>query len=323
MLQLVNLSNYCSDVELINNNSDVLRAFLDDHHLDGIEMMFCEPWNSRIHKQEWIYGVHLRFWPNWLDFWQGNQAELLKQFGSVAEIKACYGGLTRAEWLSTYRANIRMAEEAGARYIVFHVCHARMSELYDWKFHATDEEVIEAAIEVVDILTTDIPTDMELLFENLWWPGFTLLDKRLTARLLEGVRHRNVGIMLDTGHLMNTNPDLRSEAEGIDYIINTIKQLGSYRHYIKGIHLHCSLSGEYIKSSKNNPKEQATPADIMSHVMKIDEHLPFTTHAVSRLIDFIKPQYVTHEFINQSLDEWSQKIIIQQRALSFNGGKSK
>ncbi|GBG58112.1 hypothetical protein SPFL3102_01832 [Sporomusaceae bacterium FL31] len=317
MLQLVNLSNYCSDVELIHNNADVLQAFLNYHHLDGVEMMFCAPWDRKIHKKEWIHGVHLRFWPSWLDFWRGNQSELLKQFGSEAGIKACYGGLTREEWLGTYRENIRTAQAAGAKYMVFHVCHARMSELFDWKFSATDQEVIEGVIDVIDELSEEISADTELLFENLWWPGLTLLDKDLTARLLDGTKHRNVGLMLDTGHLMNTNPELKTEAEGIAYILDTIKNLGPYRRYIKGIHLQRSLSGEYVKSAKNIIAEQASMTDIMNHVMKIDEHLPFSTPEVRQLVDYVKPKYLIHEFINQSMDDWSKKIIAQQQALRY------
>lgn len=317
MLQLVNLSNYCSDVELIHKNADVLQAFLHYHHLDGVEMMFCAPWDRKVHKKEWIHGVHLRFWPSWLDFWRGNQSELLKQFGSEAGIKACYGGLTREEWLETYRENIRMAQAAGAQYMVFHVCHARMSELFDWDFSATSQEVIEGVIDVVNALSEEISADTELLFENLWWPGLTLLDKDLTARLLDGTKHRNVGLMLDTGHLMNTNPELKTEAEGIAYILDTIKNLGPYRRYIKGIHLQRSLSGEYVKSAKNINAEQASLTDIMNHVMKIDEHLPFSSPDVRQLVDYVNPKYLIHEFINQTMDDWSKKIIIQQQALRY------
>lgn len=317
MLQLVNLSNYCSDVELIHNNADVLQAFLHYHHLDGVEMMFCAPWDRKVHKKEWIHGVHLRFWPSWLDFWRGNQSELLKQFGSEAGIKACYGGLTREEWLETYRENIRMAQAAGAKYMVFHVCHARMSELFDWEFSAASQEVIEGVIDVVNALSEEISADTELLFENLWWPGLTLLDKDLTARLLDGTKHRNVGLMLDTGHLMNTNPELKTEAEGIAYILDTIKNLGPYRRYIKGIHLQRSLSGEYVKSAKNINAEQASMTDIMNHVMKIDEHLPFSAPEVRQLVDYVNPKYLIHEFINQTMDDWSRKIIIQQQALRY------
>ncbi len=33
----------------------------------------------------------------------------------------------------------------------------------------------------------------------------------------------NVGLLLDTGHLINTNPDIRYEKDGADYVTKVIK----------------------------------------------------------------------------------------------------
>lgn len=319
MLQLVNLSNYVTDRELIHNNAECLQAFLHHNQLDGLEMMFCSPWDWQVHRREWIQGVHLRFWPSWLDFWQGNQQELLKQFGSEAQIAACYGGLTRTAWLDQYRENIQTAKQVGAKYLVFHVSHVRIAEVFSWQFSASSREVVEAAIEVINELVDDIPDEMELLFENLWWPGLTLTDRDLTALLLERVKHPNVGIMLDTGHLMNTNPQLQSEQEGVDYLLETLAQLGDYRRYIRGIHLHYSLSGAYVVQSRTANKQDYTMAEVMSHILKIDEHLPFRTEAVQRVLEYVRPEYLVHEFLQNSLDEWMQKIACQQQALCLRG----
>jgi len=318
MLQLVNLSNYTSDIELIQNSADCLQEFLNHYQLDGLEMMVCAPWDPKVHKKEWVQGVHLRFWPNWLDFWRGDKQELLRQFGSEEQVAACYGAITREGWLDIYRENIREAKLAGAKYVVFHVSQARIAEVFHWQFHFTDRQIIEATIEVVNALAEDIPNDMEILFENLWWPGLTLKDQELTALLLDGVKHSNVGIMLDIGHLMNTNQQLKTQDEGIKYILETIEGLGAYKHYIHGIHLHYSLSGEYIKSSRGERVTEYTMNEVMNHVLKIDQHLPFSTPAVGKLIDYIKPKYLVHEFMYTSLEDWSQKVKIQQRAIQEN-----
>ncbi len=318
MLQLVNLSNYVTDNELIGNSSERLQAFLERHSLDGLEMMFCAPWDNELHRPEWMHGCHLRFWPWWLDFWRGDHQALLKQFASHEEIVACYGGSTREAWLDVYRENIRAATAAGVKYLVFHVSHARLPELFSWQFGATSKEILEATIEVINALASEIPQDTALLFENLWWPGLTLTDKELTAMLLDGVAHRNIGIMLDTGHLMNTNPDLRTEAEGARYILNTLENLGSYAQYVRGIHLHKSLSGSYIRSSQNNSKQlkaEYSLDDVMNHVLKIDEHLPFTTSAAQNIIDYVQPEFLVHEFMQKSLADWEQKLSQQLQAL--------
>ncbi|MEN6413551.1 MAG: TIM barrel protein [Veillonellales bacterium] len=317
MLQLVNLSNYKSDMDLIHNRAECLQVFLQCRRLDGIEMMFCQPWDPLIHRQEWIHGVHLKFWPCWLDFWRGNQAELLSQMGSRENIAACYGGLDREAWLEIYRENIRMANRAGAEYLVFHVSHVRSLETFTGHFSAADREVIEGTIEVVNELAGEIPDETALLFENLWWPGLTLQDKKLTALLLESIKHPNVGIMLDTGHLMNTNPDLRTEEEGVDYILHTLERLGEYSRYIRGIHLHQSLSGQYVVSSKKQREHDATMTGVMQHVLKIDEHLPFTTPSVWRILEYVQPDYLVHEFLQLSMDAWTEKVSRQQRALGL------
>jgi hypothetical protein len=316
MLQLVNLSNYASDLELIHNSPECLQAFLNHHHLDGLEMMFCNSWDPRVHKKHWVQGVHLRFWPSWMDFWRGDKEELLRQFGSDEQIIGCYGALTPEGWLNVYRNNIREARLAGAKYVVFHVSQTRIPELFNWQFSYSDQQIIEATLEVVNELVADIPQDMELLFENLWWPGLTLQNKELTALLLDNVKHPKVGIMLDVGHLMNTNPELKTQDDGVEYVLSIIEALGEYKGYIHGMHLHHSLSGEYIKKSRGRPVPQDNIMfETMNHVLKIDEHLPFTSPAVKRILNSVKPQYVVHEFMFTSINDWSKKVSTQQQAL--------
>lgn len=315
MLQLVNISSYSSDIELIHNNPAVLKNFLTEHQVDGLELMFFDQWDEKLYPKEIVKGVHLRFWPTWLDFWRGNNEELLRQFGSEEDISAYYGGSTREEWLGTYGENIRTAVKAGAQYLVFHVSHARIQELFSWQFSASDSEVIEATIELVNELIHEIPPNVALLFENLWWPGLTLKHPALVARLLDGIKHPNIGIMLDVGHLMNTNQELRTEAEGVDYILSVLHALGTYRSYVRGIHLHKSLSGEYMKRSLCGKIEKYDMGEIMNHVLEIDQHQPFTTREVQRLIDYVKPEFLVHEFMYSSMEEWSQKIKMQRSAL--------
>ena len=315
MLQLLNISSYTSDIELINNDPVMLKKFLVEHEIDGLEIMFFDQWDENLYPKEILKGVHLRFWPAWLDFWRGDHCELLKEFGSEENIVACYGGLVREDWLNTYRNNIRTAVKTGAEYVVFHVSHARIHELFSWQFNASDQEVIGATIELVNELIAEIPPTVALLFENLWWPGLTLKNPVLVAELLDGVKHPNIGIMLDVGHLMNTNQDLTNEAQGIDYILSILQSLGEYRHYVRGIHLHKSLSGEYMKQGAWSEAGNYDMGEIMNHVLEIDQHQPFATSEVQRLIEYVKPEFLVHEFMYSSIEEWSQKIKVQKAAL--------
>lgn len=315
MLELVNLSNYSTDLGLIQNNAANLSGFLQRNNLDGLEMMFCAPWDPNVHRKEWIHGVHLHFWPSWLDFWRGDRQELLRQYDTEETIIAIYGGLRREDWLQRYRENIRQAVAADAKYVVFHVCHNRMSEIFDWKFGAKDREVTETFIEVFNELVDSIPAEITVLFENLWWPGLTLRNKNMVTLLLEGVRHENVGIMLDTGHLMNTNPALRSQEEGIEFILRTLDGLGPCRESIRGIHLHYSLSGDYVTKVRRKDWRELSLPEAFQHVTAIDQHLPFDTPDVRRIMDYVQPDWLVHEFVQKASNDWEIKVIRQRQAL--------
>ena len=100
MLELVNLSNDITDTEgLLGGNSAQLASFLQRHHLDGIEFMCCAPWDKSFHQPDIIKGVHLWFWPSWLDFWLGNEEALLREFDSRDNIESCFGA-SREAWLN-------------------------------------------------------------------------------------------------------------------------------------------------------------------------------------------------------------------------------
>ena len=315
MLQLINLSNYNETNKMFAQSPEHLTTFLKKHHLDGIEMMFCDTWNKNLHKIDIIKGTHLWFWNDWLDFWHGYFDILVEQYGSLEDVRQYYGTLDKNEWLQILADNLKTCKQTQPQYMVCHIANARLNEIYNRKFHYSAKEVIKSSCELINTLTKDLPAETELLFENLWWPGLTLLDKDDLAILFENVKHPNCGLMLDTGHLANTNLDLRSQEQAVEYIISTIDKLGEYKKFIKGIHLHCSLTGEYVRQSMGKYKPSLYDAFI--HVNKIDRHLPFHTVRVKEIIEFIKPKYLVHEFIVNSIADLEDKISIQQEALGL------
>lgn len=314
MLQLANMSNYEFDRRMIDNSAVRLESFLKEHALDGLEMLFWEDWDPALHRKPWIQGAHLRFWPNWLDFWRGDRQAVLSQLGGEEQVFASFGSWDREDWLERYRREIAVAADAGAKYLVFHVSQVRPDEMYDWRFTASDKEVIDATLEVVNELSDAIPSEIELLYENLWWPGLTLRDPEIASRLLSGSRHSKTGFMLDTGHLMNGNISLHNQDQAIDYTLKILERLGGLKASIRGMHLHHSLSGQYLKESRKQQGDFSLTA-LMSHVMKIDQHLPFSSERVKELVNAVKPAYLVHEFAYSSLHEWSDKIRCQQQAL--------
>ncbi len=319
MLTLTNLSNADCDVEhILHGDADALPAILQGLGLDGIEFMLCAPWDRTLFPPAYIKGVHLLFWPTWVDFWRGDRSALMAEFGSEDKVRGYYGSLNVADWVEGWRDNLRRAADCQPQYLVFHVAHNCTSEMYTRVFSVTDEEVIRAAIELVNAIAGEIPRGCKLLFENLWWPGLTFQKSQLAAELLECVRYPDTGFMLDMGHLMNTNLYLQSEAEGAAYVQKIYHELGEVGKYVYGIHLHQSLSGAYTREMMRRHVGWKTPLDwqtAMDYVMHVDQHQPFHTDAARRIVETVQPMYLVHEFQHRSHASLIQNVRIQRGAL--------
>lgn len=313
------LFNYCpvhwyeTEMQAYLNQAD---GYLKDNNMDGVELYVygTEAYSTDYTKQ--TVGTHLKFWPYWMDFWRGDREALLRNHGSEQAICDYYlGAKTNDEWIDSMRKNIQTSLLVQPEYLVWHVAHCDFDEIYSFKYKYTDAEVIDATIEIVNSLTNDIPDNVTLLFENLWWPGMTLTDPHMVDRLFCGINKTNIGIMLDTGHLMNTNLELVSEKGGVEYICDVVKKLGIYKNYIYGTHLSCSLSGEYRKRRSWEGKVETTPAFTMRHITQIDQHKNFKEAGLRKLIECIEPKYVVHELFYDSLAELSGYLKIQSNLL--------
>lgn len=315
MLELINLSDYAGDMAMFQHDRNILIDFLRQHSLDGLEMMFCDGWEERDVTNGLIRGAHLRFWPNWIDFWQENRDGIRKDFVTDNDVIKYYGGLTPDVLTANFRSNISTAIEAGAEYAVLHVSQTRASETFTWQFAYSDQEVIDATIELVNSFSNVLPENMPLLFENLWWPGLNLLNPALIDRLLSGVNHNNVGIMLDVGHLMNTNPYLKTQAEGVRYVLEVLARMGSLEYCVKGLHLHYSLSGDFVSTHRSEQAAQYTYEQLMNYVKNVDQHRPFSDKCVQELVKKVQPEYLVHEFVSDTLQERSKCLAVQKQAL--------
>ena len=317
MLELFNFANAPEEINrLFGGKKENLVSFIEGNNLDGMELMACEPLQEDFLERRYIKGSHLIFWPTWFGFWRQDEERLRRDIGNDEAVRYMYGTENVREWLGFWRDNIRRSVEAGAEYLVFHIAESEPSALSSRQFTVTDEEIVGASVELVNSLCNEIPEDCLLLFENLWWPGLTLLKPRLMEKLLESVRHKNCGFMMDTGHLMNTNLELRNEAESVDYVLDTYSRLGELQKYVRGIHLHQSQSGEYVKAmmSKHIGKE---PGEIFEYIRNVDRHLPFRTTDVKRIVEEVQPEYLVHEFLPKSTEDWNMKLAVQRHALGF------
>lgn len=269
-------------------------------------------------------GYHLLFYPDWLDLWRGDQPALLRKFGSREAVASFYGGSDQTALLAQYRKDLSRAKRLGAEYVVFHVSNVSIEEGYTYQWEHSHREVIDGALQLINLLFAEETYSFTLLVENQWWPGFTFTDPEQTEYLLNGIQCPNKGIMLDTGHLLNTETALATEAEGAAYLHAVLDRHGALCKWIRGVHLHQSLSGAYVKAHTGTlPAWQgkdylARFGESYSHILKIDRHQPWTDCAVSGVIARIAPDFLTHELSAGSRAARERAVSIQRRTLYAN-----
>ena len=321
MKQLISLPLYSGSLAEYSKWSD-LKEELQTLGCDGIEVIWGgEPLPVNI-PDGIVIGYHLMFYPDWLDFYREDWEALLRKFGSMEMVKSFYGGLGRDTLLRQYLEDLERAARLGARYVVFHVSDVSIEEGYTYCWLHSDEEVIDASIELINTLLDGRDWPFIFLVENQWWPGLTMTDPRKTARLLDGIRYRKKGIMLDTGHLMNTCTGLRTQKEGAAYIKSILDRHGSLAQEIRGIHLHQSLSGIYVESTVGKVPG-GLPVNYFeqyrfnyNHILQIDQHRPWTDPAICGVIEQIGPEYLTHELSAPDRESRFRAVSKQVRTLT-------
>ena len=292
--------------------------------VDGFELIWGDnKYQGELPTEDLVPGYHLVFWPDWVDFWRGDEEALLRKFGNPAVIREYYGGESRSDMLRQYTEDMERAARFGAEYVVFHVSDVSIEEGYSYHWLHSDEEVIEAACELLSTLTEGRSWPFKILLENQWWPGLSFKNSRLTRRVLESV-NGDRGLLLDTGHLMNGNTNLRTEQDGIAYIHRILDDMGELAEEIHGIHLHKSLSGEYVK--RHTGFVPALPEDYMqrysenyAHILSIDRHAPWTEPKIGTVIDRLKPEFLTNELAAGTRREREGVLAVQSQTLKKAG----
>lgn len=307
------LFNYCAidwyENELKERGTSVAEI-VQRLGVDGIEQFIYTTTPPQPSYKDITVGVHLNYWPYWMDFWLKKAKRLRQQFRNIRERTTYFkDAMSCDEWLSVIRLNIGAALSQNPEYLVWHVAEADNETAFTYDFNYTDREVLTAAADVFNAVADEIPAHVTVLFENLWWPGLRLTDARRVKYFFERIQRKNVGIMLDTGHLMNTNLRLRTEAEGADYVCSTIDKLGEYAELIKGVHLSCSLSGAYQQSFERKIPSKITSEVVWKHIASIDRHDAFTSSAaVKQILGCMQPDYINHELNYDNLAELEEKV---------------
>lgn len=299
-----------------------LEAELTGLGCDGVEGIWAGEDVPAGFPRRLLSGYHLTFFPDWLDFYREDRRALLRKYGSLEAVRRFYGGLGADVLLALYRADLERAEALGARYVVFHVSDVSIEEGYTYRWLHRDGEVIRAAVEVINRLLDGGRHTFDFLVENQWWPGFTFTDPDQTARLLEGIHYPGKGILLDTGHLMNANRALRTQAEGARFIGEMLDRHGALCRLIRGVHLHQSLSGAYVQANTGRIPPDLPPDCVerfgvsYRHILRIDQHRPWTDPAIVPVLERIRPAYLTHELQAEDRAARRQAVARQRRLLA-------
>lgn len=287
---------------------------------DGVELMVCGEDERNLIRPENVVGLHMSSFYCWLDFWQGNIERCLQEFGTEEAMHTYYGGATRQVLIDRFRADLSNAQKYGAEYMVYHISDSNSQETLTGRYAHTDEEVIDAACELINAALNGVTDGPMLLLENLWEPGLTFTRPEMTARLLNGICYPGKGIMLDTGHLLHTDLTLRTQKEGLEYIHRCLDEHGELCKYIRGIHLNQSLTGAYMRRVRKNPPKLSgdyneKAGQLFEYVFQADQHKPFVVPGVWELIERIDPDYLTFELISNDLNQHKTMLRRQFRAL--------
>ena len=300
MIQSTNfpLSTYSLDAY---GGWDAVSKHTADLGLDGLEVI-ADPDNLADDiPHSLVAGYHMQFYPDWLDFFRQNTDALIRKFGSLEFAESFYRCKTPEDLIRVFRNDLQLAVRLGTPYAVFHVSDASLEEGYTYQWEHTDREVMDAALEVINAILRGVEPTFVFLVENQWWPGFTFTEPEKTEYLLKNIDYPRVGIMLDTGHLMNTNWDIQNQKQGVQYILDMIEKHGELSDHIRGLHFHQSLSGDYCQKNVGALPEGFPRGWLQEfarsypHIQQIVRHRPWTVGECVRILDRVQPKYLTHE----------------------------
>ncbi len=301
-----------------------LRAFCEAEGCDGVELILCGDDLSKF-EPGMVKGLHLPFYPEWISFWHDDTDYLRREFGSEDAWKGFYACQNGATLEAEFRRQLDLAEQLGARYVVFHMGDNAIDEFYTLQARRTAEEQIDESCAFLNKVFAGGNYTFDLLLENMWLGCMTLAEPAHVRRALAGVAYPRTGLMLDTGHLSACNVDIKDGEDACRYIHSMLDAYGGeIERHIKGVHLHVALSGAYTRTLPHTPPGKADYLDRYAeatvHLRQIDCHRPFVADGLPALIERIAPDYLCHELAHGStLQEWRTRLRAQTGAL--RGGR--
>lgn len=326
MKHLTNFSIYKYDIDQFYDVKTELSQLLNDLSLDGLELLMGGHPIPDLPMNE-IASVHLPFWVTWLDVWRGEPGAIDHYFPEVEESRIRYmcGGYTPTEMTETLAGFWNEAADINAAYAVMHACHVELEHAFTRKFSYANSEVLNAFSELLNETAKKFPAGeppITIGIENLWWPGLTFQNADETLDFIDQLKFNNWCFVLDTGHFLNTNHELKDEGESFAFLYERLGKLPqAILDKIDVIHLSYSCTGAYQKQSISQGLTEGFSELSFSekyilardHAAKIDRHQPFSKHEIYEIVAMLQPQFLVHEFLGPI--EKRKEEIKQQRGL--------
>ncbi len=301
------------NMEHFNHSWGDVASYIEALGLDGIETMIGTYHPTSYLEGAPVRGLHLMYFPTWLDFWREDKEALIENFGSSERVERYFGGMERELLIDHYKKEFENAKKLGVEYMVFHVSHVNPRDIFTFTHNYTSREVIEAAVELInEVFTGEGPA---LLLENLFWPGLDLRCNEDTRYLLDSINYRNKGLLLDTSHLICTSRDISTFDEGADYVLEKLESMEDLTNHIRGIHLNASTPGPYLRQDFSHKLRRWEEADSLDqfhiegeHIKNIDTHSVFESHKIREILDRVPWEYLTLELASKDVSELTENV---------------
>jgi hypothetical protein len=321
--ELINLSIYEYDLKKFDDNWDNVRSFVQRHQLDGIELLVnFEEVPSGI-PADLVSSVHLPSFMGWYRLWEDENFRVPGEIPDES-LKYFYGGKSRDEVVSNFCETISYASVLQPEYGVFHAAYTEIGTAFQKVQPFSDHEILDGTAEFLNEAASRFPggePPFDIYIENLWYPGLTFLDPDAVMEFMDKLEFKSWKLLLDTGHLMNATCSCNDEEGAIDEVLELLGRLDeNILKKIAGTHFHLSTSGNYQNemTEPENYHEMSLEEKyscIYELLKNVDQHRPFSSERCREIIDFVSPDFVTHELPGMTAEEIESRISLQRRAL--------
>ncbi|UUX93301.1 hypothetical protein [Methanoplanus endosymbiosus] len=321
--EFINFSVYEYDLKKFGGEWESIRKFLAENELDGVEMLVNFDEVPESIPPDVVGAVHLPSFTGWYRLKTDNSFKVPDYFSDGGE-KYFYGGRSYSEVIENFMDCLTNVSSLNPAYGVYHGGYIETEQSFCREKFCSDSDVLTETAEFLNETASRFPggePPFDIFIENLWSPGLTFLDSGAVAEFCDSLKFKKWGLMLDTGHLMNASKCCYTEEEGIDCVLSVLdEQERKVINNIRGLHFHYSASAEYHNNMAepenfNDMNQNDKFICIMEHFGKIDHHRPFSSERCSEIIDYVKPDYLTHEFIMQTYEEIDSALKQQKNAI--------